>query len=70
MTIEFIDDSGKLRSDADIDELVEYLTKTMVSSRGMADPGLVVLIPTALDVLAELKALRRLIREKVPKYGR
>ena len=69
MTIEFIDESGKLRSDADIAELKEYLTKTMIAA-GLDDPELIVLIPTALDLLAELTALRKMIREKVPKYGR
>ncbi len=70
MTMEFIDESGKLRSDEDIQEVIDYLTKTMVEIRGTTDPGLVVLIPTVLDVLRELQALRTAIRSKVPNYGR
>ena len=63
MTIDIIDESGKPRSDADLQELIEYLTKTMVSSRGTADPGLIVLIPTALDLLSELQGFRELVKK-------
>lgn len=70
MTIDVIDESGKPRSDKDIEELREYLTKTMISARATTDPGLVVLIPTALDLIAELQAIRRVIRKKDPTYGR
>lgn len=71
MTIDFVDESGKLRSDEDLQELKAYLTKTMVSSRMGADPELIVLIPTAIDLLEELEMLRRVIRaEAKPDYAR
>lgn len=63
MTLDFIDDSGKPRSDADLQELVEYLTRTMVSARMTADPELIVLIPTALDLLSELQGFRDLVKK-------
>jgi len=70
MTLDVQDKSGTPRSDADLQELVEYLTKAMVSSRETTDPGLVVLIPTALDLLQELQGLRKEIQKKFPNYGR
>ena len=63
MTIDFTDESGKPRSDADLQELKEYLTKTFISARATADPELIVLIPTALDLLEELRGFRDLVKK-------
>jgi hypothetical protein len=71
MTIDWTDKSGELRSDEDLLELKKYLTNALVSSRMTADPGLIVLIPTAIDLLEELEMLRRVIRaEAKPDYAR
>ena len=70
MGIDIIDESGKPRSDADIQEAIDLLTKIMVTSRMTADPELVVMIPTLLDLLREMQSIRKMIQKKLPNYGR
>ena len=70
MTIDMTDESGKPRSDADIQEAIELLTKIMVTFPMTADPELVVMIPTMLDLLGELQSIRKVIQQKLPNYGR
>ena len=70
MGIDIIDESGKPRSDADIQEAIDLLTKIMVTSRMTADPELVVMVPTLLDLLREMQSIRKMIQKKLPNYGR
>lgn len=63
MTLDFIDESGKPRSEEDLQEGIDVLSKIMVSARSTAPPELIVMIPTLLDCLRELQDFRELVKK-------
>lgn len=70
MTLEVTDKSGQPRSDQDLQEGIDTLTRIMAAPWATAQPELLLVIPTLLDCLRELQALRVEIKKKFPDYGR
>jgi len=57
---EFIDESGKPRSDDDIKEAIAEVGRAMIQMTG--EPRLLILFPTIIESLKELLTLRELVR--------
>jgi len=64
MGINIIDRSGEPRSDEDIQEAIDAVTREMVS-RNPGNPELMVMFPTIIESLNELLRLREFIKKAI-----